>query len=553
MAEPMHETLRRSLPPELERQAAAIVEDWDAHRKVTRLWERDATLWTGGEEGSWLGWLDAPARGLADAARLERFGEEVRAEGFTDALLLGMGGSSLCPEVLSLTFPPGPGMPRLTVLDSTDPVQVKAAEEAVDLARTLVFVSSKSGTTLEPTIFRDYFLDRMRLFLGDEAPRRFVAITDPGSKLEQEAHRDGFRHIFHGVPSIGGRYAALSDFGLAPGAAMGVDVRRLLHRAAAAAEACRAPGAGNPGLELGATIGACALAGRDKLTLVASPGIADLGAWLEQLVAESTGKQGKGVIPVDREPLGPPEAYGDDRLFAYLRLAAEADPAQDAAVDALERAGNPVVRLELADTYGIGAAFFVWEVATAVAGAALGIDPFDQPDVEAAKVAARKLTDAFEAAGALPPDEPLRIGDEGLDAEVNALLATLSPGDYLALLAYVPMTDAHEETLTEIRRSVRDATGVATCAGFGPRFLHSTGQAYKGGPPSGVFLQITCDHAEDVAIPGRRATFGVVEAAQARGDLEVLRERGRRCLRVHLGADAAAGLERLREAVERAL
>src|SRR5579883_2264798 len=281
MAEPLQETLRRSLPGELEEAVRAVVEDWDAHRKVTRLWERDASLWTGGDEASWLGWLDAPARGLADVARLERLAEEVRAEGLTDVLLLGMGGSSLCPEVLSLTFPPGPGMPRLAVLDSTDPVQVKATEEAVDLTSTLVFVSSKSGTTLEPTILRDYFLDRMRLFAGDAAPARFVAVTDPGSRLDEEARRDGFRHVFHGVPSIGGRYSALSDFGLAPGAAMGVDVRRLLHRALSAAEACRLPGAGNPGLELGAVLGACARAGRDKLTLVASPGIADLGAWLE--------------------------------------------------------------------------------------------------------------------------------------------------------------------------------------------------------------------------------------------------------------------------------
>jgi transaldolase/glucose-6-phosphate isomerase len=525
---------------------------------VARIWARDAGVWTGADEASWLGWLDIADRQLADADRLREIADDVRTTGFEHIVLLGMGGSSLAPEVLAKTFGRQDGFPELTILDSTDPAQVRSVEESVDLAKTLFIVSSKSGSTLEPNIFKQYFFDRLtrtRSVGDEEAGRRFIAVTDPGSKVEGLAKADGFRRIESGDPSIGGRYSALSNFGLVPAAAMGLDVVELLERATRMARSCGpdVPPAENPGLVLGTTIGLCAKGGRDKLTLVVSSGVADLGAWLEQLIAESTGKEGKGVIPVDREPLGAPDAYGDDRLFVHIRLDGDSDEEQERAVSELERAGHPVVRIRLKDVYDVGAEFFRWEFATAVAGSVIGINPFDQPDVEASKIATRKLTSEFEATGSLPAEEPLRVDDADFERAVAAHLAQIGAGDYAALLAYLPMTAEHEAVLTEIRTLIRDRTKAATCVGFGPRFLHSTGQAYKGGPNSGVFLQLTCDDEADLAVPGQRYSFGVVKAAQARGDLEVLAERGRRALGVHLGSDVAAGLDRLRDAVRAAL
>ena len=467
-----------------------------------------------------------------------------------------MGGSSLAPEVLKETFGRIDGFPEVLVLDSTDPAQIKALERKVDLAKALFIVSSKSGTTLEPNIFKRYFFERASQVVGAErAGSRFIAITDPGSHLHKVADVDRFRRVFFGDPSIGGRYSALSDFGMVPAAVMGLDVSRLLERAEEMAEACAAsvPVEKNPGVVLGVTLGVLATHGRDKVTLIVSPALYDLGAWLEQLLAESTGKEGKGLIPVDREPLGPPEVYGADRLFVYLRLASAPDEHQDPAVEALEGAGHPVVRITLNDLYDLGAEFFRWEFATAVAGSVLGVNAFNQPDVEASKVATRRLTDEYEKTGKLPPESPLRVSDRTLAAALGAHFRTIKPGDYVALLAYVEMTAAHEATLQAIRRAVRDRYRVATCVGFGPRFLHSTGQAYKGGPNTGVFLQVTCDDAEDLPVPGRSYTFGAVKAAQARGDLLVLVERGRRALRVHLGADVADGLRTLRSAVDRAI
>jgi transaldolase / glucose-6-phosphate isomerase len=568
-------TVFEQLPQPLRADVEAAAAAWDAADGTRRLWARDASLWTGADEAKWLGWLSAPAEAAAAVAPLGAFAAELRAAGFTDVLLLGMGGSSLCPEVLAESFGPQPGAPRLHVLDSTDPAQVAAVERRVHLSRTLVIVASKSGSTLEPNIFNAYFLDRMTAAVGaSEAGRHFVAITDPGSKLEAVAARDGFRRIFSGVPSIGGRYSALSPFGLVPAAAMGLDPGRWTAAATAMASAC-GPGAAaavNPGVALGLVLGTCAGQGQDKLTLVVSPRIYDLGAWLEQLIAESTGKNGRAVIPVDREPPGAPGVYGPDRVFAYLRLATAPDDAQDAAVEALVTAGRPVVRVDVPDTYGLAGEFFRWEIATAVAGAVMGINPFDQPDVEASKIETRKLTDDVEATGALPTETPvlsdggLRLFTDASNAEalrpaggtsaarwIDAHLARLGAGDYLALLAYIPMTAAHEAALTRMRTAVRDRKRVATCAGFGPRFLHSTGQAYKGGPNSGVFLQITCDDAADLPVPGARYTFGVVKAAQARGDFQVLVDRGRRALRVHLGADVGAGLEALERFVASAV
>jgi len=549
-----HQTL--TLPPDLEKQVRRTLEEWTAGGKVRRLWARDATLWTGADEADWLGWLgiveDQPGR----IDQLRRVAEDVKRERFTHALLLGMGGSSLCPELLKETFGRVDGFPELFVLDSTDPAQIRALERKVDLAKTLFIVASKSGSTLEPNIFKQYFFERVRQIVGAErAGSRFVAITDPGSRLQQVAEADRFRQVFFGVPSIGGRYSALSDFGMVPAAVMGLDVARLLGRAKEMADACggNVPAEKNPGAVLGVVLGVLATLGRDKVTLVVSPAIYGLGAWLEQLLAESTGKEGKGLIPVDREPLGPPEVYGADRLFVYLRLASAPDARQDLAVIALERAGQPLVRITVDGPNDLGAELFRWEFATAVAGSVLGVNAFDQPDVEASKVATRRLTEEYERTGTLPPESPTRVSEANLTATLRAHLRTLTPGDYFAILAYLEMNAAHEATLQGIRRAVRDRYRVATCLGFGPRFLHSTGQAYKGGPNTGVFLQITCEDAADLAVPGQAYTFGVVKAAQARGDLAVLAERGRRALRVHLDTDAPRGLQMLRAAVDQAI
>src|SRR5437879_6494803 len=425
----------RMLPAELEKQVRKTLEEWAVAGKVRRLWARDATLWTGADEASWLGWLEIAGAQVRRMDDLRRLAEDVRSLGFTRALVLGMGGSSLAPEVLKETFGRLDGFPEVLVLDSTDPAQVKALERKVDLAKTLFIVSSKSGTTLEPNLFKEYFFERARQVVGAErAGGQFIAITDPGSRLQGLAEADRFRRVFLGEPSIGGRYSALSNFGMVPAAIMGLDVARFLERAEEMAEACAAS------------------------------------------------------VPVEKNP-----------------------------------------------------------------GAVLGVNAFNQPDVEASKVATRRLTDEYEKTGKLPPESPLRVSDRTLAAALGAHFRTIKPGDYVALLAYVEMTAAHEATLQAIRRAVRDRYRVATCVGFGPRFLHSTGQAYKGGPNTGVFLQVTCDDAEDLPVPGRSYTFGAVKAAQARGDLLVLVERGRRALRVHLGADVADGLRTLRSAVDRAI
>ncbi len=566
-----------SLPADLKEKVTASLDDWLVNGKTRRLWDRDATLWTQSDESKWLGWLGIIEHQLAHGEHLRELAGDVKAAGFSHAAVLGMGGSSICPEVLGTTFGPQQGFPELHVLDSTDPAQVKTLEDKLDLAKTLFIVASKSGSTLEPNIFKQYFFERVAEKLGrDSASQQFVVVTDPGSRLEQAAQSEKVRHIFHGVPSIGGRYSALSDFGMVPAAAIGIDTKRLLDRAGEMAVSCsaRVPAHDNPGVVLGNILGVLANEGRDKVTIISSPRIHGLGAWLEQLLAESTGKLGKGLIPVDREPLGPPEVYGGDRVFVYLRLDTGIDTAQEQAVDALEAAGQPVVRISIPDIYDLGQEFFRWEIATAVAGSVMGINPFDQPDVEASKLATQKLTSEFEQTGSLPPEQPIfeddgiqlfaddentsvlaaaAGGEKSLDSFVRAHLGRLSGGDYLALLAYVEMNAAHESSLQEVRKLVRDKTKVATCLGFGPRFLHSTGQAYKGGPNTGVFLQITCDDAADLGVPGQKYTFGVVKAAQARGDFEVLAERKRRALRVHLGPDVQAGLARLSQAVARAV
>jgi transaldolase / glucose-6-phosphate isomerase len=565
-----------TLPAEINAQVTGAIDDWKMAGKVRRLWARDASLWTGTDESNWMGWLGITEDQLAHKQHLEDIAKDVKSAGFKHALLLGMGGSSLCPEVLRMTFGIIGGYPELFVLDSTDPAQVKAFEGKVDIANTIFIVSSKSGSTLEPNIFKQYFFERVKQVVGaDKAGSRFIAITDPGSKFEQVAQADGFRHIFHGVASIGGRYSALSDFGMVPAAVTGIDAPKFLDRADVMAIACSSclPVDKNPGVVLGLILGVAAKNKRDKVTLIASPGVSDFGAWLEQLLAESTGKDGKGLIPVDREALGAPEVYGNDRVFAYIRLENGADAAQDKAVDAIARAGHPVVRIALADTYNLGQEMFRWEIATAVAGAVIGINPFNQPDVEASKIATRKLTTEYEKTGSLPAESPIlseggiqlftdeknaaalasAVGsDKSLTGYLRAHLKRAGAGDYFALLAYVEMNEPHEKTLQSMRIAVRDKKRVATCLGFGPRFLHSTGQAYKGGPNSGVFLQVTCDDKINLPVPGQKFTFGVVKAAQARGDFQVLADRSRRALRVHL-KDVDQGLAALESAIKLAL
>jgi glucose-6-phosphate isomerase len=567
-------SIRFVLPRELRDAVALAAADWQANSKLNRFWQKDPGLWTRDGEEKWLGWIDIVERQQKDLAAFAALAAEVKAEGWKSVLLLGMGGSSLCPEVLSDTFGQQAGFPALHIVDSTHPAQVKAARDKVNLAETLVVVASKSGSTLEPNILKQYFFEEMKKAVGaDKAGSHFLAITDPGSKMEQVAKADGFRHIFYGDPTIGGRYSALSNFGVVAATVAGLDTAKLLAEAARAVASAKKPLAENPAVELGLILGTAANAGRDKITIFTSPEIYDLGAWLEQLIAESTGKLGKGITPVDREAIGPPWVYGNDRIFAYVRLGNTGDSVQDGKVAAIEAAGHPVVRIELWDLYEIFEQFFTWEMATAVAGSVMGINPFNQPDVESAKIETRALTAAYEKTGKLPVREPV-LTDSGIElyatetyaATLNASAPTptlagylrahldqIHPGDYFASLAYLPMLPEHEAAIQGFRHKVRDRKQAATCLGFGPRFLHSTGQDYKGGPNTGVFLQITADHDFDLEIPGQNLSFGVVIDAQAAGDLAVLEARGRRALRVHLGADIAEGLETLAAAFSQAL
>jgi transaldolase/glucose-6-phosphate isomerase len=569
--------LTYNLPGDLAQSVKATLEDWKQNNKVKRLWTGDASLWTNKDEGNWLGWLGIVNEQIAHNADFKKIADEIHNAGFKHLVLLGMGGSSLCVEVFGKTFGKKEGYPQVHILDSTDPAQIRTLESKIDIANTIFIVASKSGTTLEPNIFEQYFYEKVKQSVGAaEAGKRFIATTDPGSQMQKVAEAHGFRHIFYGVPSIGGRYSALSNFGMIPAAIQGVDVPKFLGRAEEMVHACASavPADENPGAILGAILGTLQKSGRDKVTIFASPGISDLGAWLEQLLAESTGKEGKGLIPVDRESIGAPEVYGKDRVFVYMRLEDGADAKQDAGVATLEKTGQPVVRIQVANNYELGQEFFRWEIATAVAGSIIGINAFNQPDVEASKIETRKLTDEYEKSGSLPQETPFfeekgakLYSDEknaaalkqaaGKDATltsyVRAHLNRLKAGDYFAVLGYIERNEQNRTELQTIREAIRDKKHVATCLGFGPRFLHSTGQAYKGGPNSGVFLQITCDDVADLSVPGKKYTFGIVKAAQARGDFNVLTERGRRALRVHLTGDLTAGLKTLQQAVQQAL
>jgi transaldolase / glucose-6-phosphate isomerase len=565
-----HTTL--DLPAELDAAVKASLDTWRKDGTVRRVWARDASVWTGKDESKWLKWLDIVEDRLADLPALEAFQAEVKQKGFTDVLLLGMGGSSLGPEVLAQTFGKHEGFPHLYVLDSTDPQQIKAFEKKIDLAKTLFIVSSKSGGTLEPNILKAYFFDAAKKVLGDKVGGHFVAVTDPGSHMEDVAKKDGFWKVFYGDKQIGGRYSVLSNFGIVPAAASGVPLKLFLESAlhGARASAASVPPTLNPGVQLGTVLGVAATRfGRDKVTFVASHPIRDLGAWLEQLLAESTGKIGRGLIPIDDETLGAPALYGKDRVFVYLRLDGHPGAEEDEAVRALIAAGEPVVTIHLHDKQQIAQEFFHWEFATAVAGSILGIDAFDQPDVEASKIETKKLTAAYNETGKLPPETPFAtdgafsffadaknaaaLKGGSLTDILKAHFGRVKAGDYVGLLAYIQRDDAHRAWIQATRLTIRDTLKVATAAEFGPRFLHSTGQAYKGGPNSGVFLQITADDVADLPVPGEKYTFSVVKAAQARGDFDVLAERGRRALRVHIKGDLKSGLTALGQAIEAAI
>ena len=553
----------------------AALKKMESESWIRRVWRKDPTLWKDDEAhkkiiANALGWVTVVDLLVEHAGELGAFSERIRNDGFTDVVLLGMGGSSLCPEVFRRTFGKIDGFPTLHVLDSTDPATVQSFEERVNLPHTLFVVASKSGTTTEPLMFYKYFFNRMREIKGERAGENFVAITDPGTLMEEMAKGDSFRRIFLNPPDIGGRYSALSFFGMVPASLQGFDFKTLLDRADRAQNACMhyVPAEDNPGARLGAILGTLANAGRDKLTLSIAPEIASLGLWIEQLLAESTGKEGKGIIPIAGETLGSPAVYGNDRLFVHIGVGAP-DADSEAKLRALESAGHPVVRRRLHDLLDLGEEFYLWEIATAIAGAVIGIDSFDQPNVQESKDNTKHYLEVYKKNGSLPDQE---LGSEGrglkaycdeetvgqlgsgstIEAFITAHLSRTHAGDYVAMLDYIMETDEHEELIQAIRTHLRDALQVATTTGYGPRFLHSTGQLHKGGPASGVFIQVTADNSVEVPLPNEAFTFGVLKQAQALGDFQSLSSRHRRAIRLHLGTDVAAGLRTLLEIVQKA-
>ena len=508
---------------------------------VERIWRGDHTVWkpSPDEITDRLGWLTLPGDMASEASALTAFADDARRDGCTHVVLLGMGGSSLGPELLRQTFGSAPGHPEMIVLDSTVPGWVRDVVDRIDSARTLFLVSSKSGTTVEPNVLYSYFRALVDGAVGcDRARMSFAAVTDPGTALEELASREGFRRVFHGNPDVGGRYSILSNFGLVPAALMGIDVGKMLDRASRMRDACLAADPGdNPGAVLGASIGRLALEGRDKLTIFASPSIAGFGLWVEQLVAESLGKEGRGVVPVAGEaPLGP-NAYGDDRLFVHLRLEGGDNSPVDEALEGLARSGQPVVRLDLGDIFDLAAEVFRWELAVAVAGVVLEVNPFDQPDVQAAKDMTNSVLAEFERSGSLPDaPETMPAAD---------LLSLVRPGDYVAIMAYAHQSPELDAAVDDLRRALMTRFRVATTMGYGPRFLHSTGQLHKGGPSSGLFLQLVDDTGADVDIPGQPYSFGVLSSAQALGDLRALKAAGRRVCRTDPSGGCVAAVASL--------
>jgi glucose-6-phosphate isomerase len=539
-----------------------------AKKTIARIWQKDASVWSDKPEhqkiiANSLGWLAVPGLVLERVAELKAFAQEIHSAGFTHAVVLGMGGSSLCPEVFSQSFGPQKGYPELLVLDSTVPAAVAHIDAQIKLESTLFIVASKSGSTTEPQMFERYFYDRVKQLKGAKVGENFAAVTDPGTLLENQAKEQGYRKIFVNWPDIGGRYSALSFFGMVPFAVMGGDVEILLERAVAAAKACQSEDVvANPGATLGALLGTLANKGVDKLTLVASKEIASLGLWIEQLVAESTGKEGKGIVPIAGEALGNVNDYGKDRVFASIAVD-EGDAATGAKLAALESAGFTVVHQQLSGPLDLGATFFVWEFATAVACSFLNIDAFDQPNVQESKDNTKRLLGEFVSKGALPQQTPvvtdgaLKLYGEDkalgatLDAAIAAHLKKVHAGDYVAITQYFVETPEVEALVQQLRLAVRAKTHAAATTGYGPRFLHSTGQLHKGGGNNGVFIQLTSADAKDVAIPREPFGFSVLKQAQSLGDLESLVKHGRRAVRVDLGLDVVAGLKRLLQAVEK--
>jgi glucose-6-phosphate isomerase len=565
------------LPPELAAAVDAALRRAVSERWPARIWERDISLWSDDPDvaariAERLGWLDAPTSYRERVEELEAFALGVEVEGFRQAVVLGMGGSSLAPEVLARCLPRGEHSIPVAVLDSTDPEAVGRIRERFDPAHTLYLVASKSGTTTETLSFLRFFWqleDELHGAIPDSLPgEHFVAITDPGASLQAIPHQEAFRSVFLNPPDVGGRYSALTYVGMVPGSLLGLDLAGLLDDGIAMADRCREVGPENPGLALGVALAELARHGRDKLTLVADPAIAAFGAWAEQLIAESTGKHGVGIVPMVDEPLGVPSDYSEDRVF--VRLGQDESPWRaetDAALQALAEAGHPVIDLGFAADAGLGGEFFRWEFATAVAGAALGIDPFDEPNVTESKENTRRVLERFREEGALPAVEPLLeappltlYGDAALrltgpqpdvGAELDRHLERARPSAYIALQAYLAPTEERDAALAEIRLLLRRRTGRAVTVGYGPRFLHSTGQLHKGGPRSGCFVQLTAGHRSDLAIPGQPETFGVLIDAQALGDFTSLESHDLPVLRVHLSDDPDGGLRALRAALER--
>ena len=509
---------------------------------ISRIWDGDHTVWKPEptEISNRLGWLTVTDTMAGQSDDLESLGRDVREAGRRHVVVLGMGGSSLGPEVLRQSFGSAPGYPELIVLDSTVPDWVGSVADTIDPAHTVFIVSSKSGSTTEPNMFYAYFRNLVEKAVGpDRAGQHFVAVTDPGTTLEKMAKDQGFRRVFANPADIGGRYSVLSYFGLVPAALVGLDLVKLIDRADGIRRSC-APDVlvhENPGAWLGAVMGGLALQGRDKLTLVSSPSINSFGLWAEQLLAESTGKEGKGIVPIANEPLISPEHYGNDRLFIYLRLEGDDNEGTDAALTDLEDAGHPVVRLDLRDNYDLGAEFFRWEMGTAIAGAILSINPFDQPNVQAAKDMTESVLGAYQSSGKLPA-----MADQ---SPLTELLARRTDNAYLAIMAYVNQSPEFEKAIERLRSKVMEKHRIATTFGYGPRFLHSTGQLHKGGPDSGLFLQLTYDRKQDLEIPAQNITFGTLSDAQSIGDLQALRAAQRPAARVHLGADPARGVQAL--------
>jgi glucose-6-phosphate isomerase len=577
----LHEKQAASFKEPLDRQVFGLgryqkafheqISDLETTLFSTRLWQKDPTLWKSDpkeqtEIRNGLGWLHVAEKMEENLREISAFKEEILKAGFRHVLLMGMGGSSLTPLVFERTFPQDPQALPLTVLDSTDPATILKVGRALPIQDTLFIVASKSGTTAEPLAFAEYFYQKVKKIKGERAGENFCVITDPDTPLVKMARERSYRKIFLNFADIGGRYSALSYFGLVPAALMGVDVSELLARALRMRHACDAcvPAQENPGLMLGAALGELARnQKRNKVTFLVPKRIASLGIWLEQLLAESTGKEGKGLLPVANEPMGAPEVYGKDRVFVYIRMKNTTDKTLDRRVAALSEAGQPVITITLDDLLDLGQEFFRWEIATATAGALLGINPFDQPNVQESKDNTNRLLAMVRAKGSLPEEKaslvkrPIRLYFKEtattVPATLKQFLAQARPGSYLALMAYIAETPANQRALQDIRRLLQERLHLTTTLGYGPRFLHSTGQFQKGGPNTGLFLQLTAEDARDIPIPGAPYTFGVFKHAQALGDLQALQKHRRRVGHVDLGPDTTLGLAAFGKALETAL